>query len=464
MSRVSGYFLILSEGRYSSFQLNMSNKFAEPVSEFSHPRYIPLVCFIANESGNITHIGMGKRGVRAGTDLRRLNIEDIFKLKDPVSAIGIVNNVKARLRSHLINKIKSGGLFSPKCFEEFLSIFLKKATEAIPLLDKYSRSRQLRIARLSMAVKKSLAEQKEAVLTAMNIAGIDRNDAQGWDFEENEKPISFLDGITKVKLREDSMIINDLSNIPGFDLIKSTKFSSSIFKNDNAILTVLLANRLPLEELLGTDLIYYNEDFKCFIMVQYKVMEKERGKFFFRLPNLQFSKEIARMDAIIQSLKSTNGNGVIDDYRFNENPFFIKICPRLEFDPDNVGLSTGMYIPLDYIKMLEYDNCIEGERGGKAITYKNVGRYLDNTGFKTIIEGGWIGTNQNQSLLIREIIKDTLENGKTAILAIKKKLENEFPSEQSECDFPFEQSENVFLFEQPESDIDELDDFKNLPF
>lgn len=446
MSRVAGYFLILNDRRYFSFQGNMHYKFAEPVPEFAHPRHVPLVCFITNKSGAITHIGHGKRGVRAGTDLRRLNIEDIFELKKPVSAIEIANTTGSRVRAHLINKINSGGLFSPRCFEEFLSVFLRKAPDTIPLLDKYSKSRQLRISRLSKNAKKSLAEQKEAVLTAMNIAGIDKDNAQGWDYDEAEKPISFLDGIAQVRLREDSMIINDLLNIPGFDLIKSTKYSSSVFENSKTRLTVLLANRLPLEELLGTDLIYFNEDFKCFIMVQYKAMEKEGDKFVFRLPNLQFAEEISRMDSIIQSLRSTSGNGFINDYRFNENPFFVKLCPRLEFDPDNVGLSTGMYIPLDYIKVLENETCIEGERGGKAISYDNVGRYLDNTGFKTIIEGGWIGTNQNQSLYIERIIKDILENGKTAVLAIKKKLEKDFPSEQ------FEENE------------DESGDFENLPF
>ncbi len=446
MSRVSGYFLILNKSRYFSFQGNINDKFAEPVPEFSHPRHVPLVCFITNESSHITHIGLGKRGVRAGTDLRRLNIEDIFELKKPISATKIANITGSRVKSYLINRINSGGLFSPRCFDEFLSAFLKKAPDTIPLLDKYTQSRHLRISRLSKNVKKSLAEQKEAVLTAMNIAGIDRNNAQGWDYGEAEKPSSFLDGIAQVRLREDSMIINDLSNIPGFNLIKSTRYSSSVFENSKTRLTVLLANRLPLEELLGTDLIYFNEDFKCFIMVQYKTMEKEGDKFVFRLPNLQFTEEISRMDSIIQSLKSTNGNGFIHDYRFNENPFFVKICPRLEFDPDNVGLSSGMYIPLDYIKMLEKDKCIEGERGGKAISYDNVGRYLDNTGFKTIVEGGWIGTNQNQSLLIEKIIKDILENGKTAVLAFKKKLKNDFFSEQ-------------FKLNDAESD-----DFENLPF
>lgn len=446
MSKVAGYLLILNKSRYFSFQGNIYDTFAEPVPEFSHPRHVPLVCFITNESGYITHIGLGKRGVRAGTDLRRLNIEDIFELKKPISAIEIASTTSARVRSHLINKIKTGGLFPPKSFDEFLISFLKKVPETISFLDKYSRSRQLRISKLSKNAKDSLAEQKEAVLTAMNIAGINRNDAQGWDYNEAEKPKSFLDGIAKVRLREDSMIINDLSNIPGFDLIRSTRYSSSVFENDKTRLTVLLANRLPLEELLGTDLIYFNEDLKCFVMVQYKTMEKEGDKFVFRLPNLQFSKEISRMDSIIQSLKPIRGNGFINDYRFTENPFFVKICPRLEFDPDNVGLSTGMYIPLDYIKMLENDKCIEGKGGGKAISYNNVGRYLTNTGFKTIIEGGWIGTNQNQSLLIEKIIKNILENGKTAVLAIKKKLEYNSLSEQ------FEVSD------------DELDDFEDLPF
>lgn len=183
--------------------------------------------------------------------------------------------------------------------------------------------------------------------------------------------------------------------MPGFDLIKSTKFSSSVFENEKAQLTVLLANRLPLEELTGTDLIYFNEDFKCFVMVQYKVMEKENDNFIFRLPNRQLSEEIARMDSIVRSLEPTEGNELVHNYRISEKSFFIKFYPRLDFSPDDIGLCKGMYVPLDYIKILQNDKCIEGKRGGKGITYDNVGCYFDNTAFKTIIEGGWIGTNQN---------------------------------------------------------------------
>lgn len=438
MSGVTGYILILNRNRHNLLNESRDHKFVEPVSEFDHSRNIPLVCFIVDESGNITHIGLGARGMRAGTSLRKLNIEEIFKLNEPVSAWKIAELSGSNVRYYLMDQVKKGGLLTPKSFEKFLEILIEEAPETAPIVGKFSEARRLRIERLSEPAKKSLAEQKEAILTALNIAGIDRDNVLNWDYKEKEEPLSYLDGISHITLREDSIITNDLSNIPGFDLIKSTPHSASVFRNDKTCLTVLLANRLPLEELLGTDLIYFNEDFKCFVMVQYKVMEKERDIkkekdiFKFRLPNQQFTKEISRMEAIYSTIKNTTGNETVNDYRISENPFFIKICPRLNFNPDNVGLSIGMYLPLDYIKMLENDKCIEGKQGGKGITYDNVGRYFDNTGFKTIIEGGWIGTNPNQSQLIEKIIRDILENGKAAVVAIKQNIKAQKPTSNSQ--------------------------------
>lgn len=420
MSKVSGFILKLDNDRYNTFLWNIHEMFAQPVSEFTFSRNIPLVCFISDSLANITHIGLATRGHRAGTDLRRLNIYDIFQLNKSVSAVEIANETNKKIRHHLNKYVENGGLIPNKSFQEFLEIFLTKAPETVPILNKYSISRELRIKKLSKAEEKSLAEQKEAVLTALNIAGIDKKDALGWDYSEEEKPTSFLAGLPKAILREDNVISNDLVNMLDFDYIKTTIYSTSIFKKDNTYLKVILANRFPLEELIGTDLIYFNEDFKCFIMVQYKMMEKENATSCFRIPNKQFSKEIERMDFILNALKKETVNGLANDYRINENPFFIKICPKVNFDPDNVGLSKGMYIPLDYIKVLEEDECIKGKNGGKSISFSNIGRYFDNTAFKIIVENGWIGTNHNQSKLLDLMIKEVIENGRTAVIAIKK--------------------------------------------
>lgn len=63
-------------------------------------------------------------------------------------------------------------------------------------------------------------------------------------------------------------------------------------------LTILLANRLPLEEQTGTDLIYFNERFRSFLMVQCKVIKRENNETFFRLPDAQLTAEVDRMRAL----------------------------------------------------------------------------------------------------------------------------------------------------------------------
>jgi hypothetical protein len=450
MSQTAGYFVVLTSNRYFSLKNRADRIFAEPVPEFLHSRNTPLICFVLDNNKIITHVGLGKRGVRAGTDLRRLNVDQIIELKTTLSAREIANSTSSTVRRHLVNKLESGGLIPPKSFDEFLDAVLKKTGELSSLLEKFARARRFRIAKLSSKAKKSLAEQKEAVLTAMNIAGIDRSEAQGWDYSEKTGPTSFLDGLEQVMLREDSMIINDLNNIPGFNLIKQTKFSSSIFLNDKTQLTVLLANRMPLEELLGTDLIYYNEDFKCFIMVQYKVMEKEKDQFLLRVPNSQLAEEIQRMDLITHSLAPISGGKHIDDFRISSAPFFIKMCPRIEFNPDNIGLSAGMYVPLGYLKLLQVDNSIKGDKGGMAISYDNVGRYFDNTTFKTIVEGGWIGTYIEQSKILEKIIQQILANGRTAVVAIKKKIQQ---SRSLNDDFKENKGDNTELIDPLNDDI-----------
>ncbi len=424
-ANAAGYILKLDENRYTSLRWNIYDKFTQPVPEFKHSSNRPLVCFIINHNETITHIGSGSRGQFAGTDLRKLNIEEIFELSSPVNAREIAHQINPGIRHYLIEKIEEkgiSGLLGNKTFEEFLEIFLKEAPETKPILDKFSKSRNARIKNLSAPTKKALAEQKEAMLTALNIAGIDRSVTQGWDYEEKEKPTSFLSGLPQVRLREDQLLAHDLSTFPEFEVIENIPYAATTFKNEYTHLTVVLANRHPLEEQTGTDLIYFNEDFECFIMVQYKIMEQEGNTFRFRLPNTQLQKEIERMDKLYKKIKPLERKEHIDDYRISETPFFIKICPRIEFDPDNSGLTKGMYIPLDYIKKLETDKCIEGKNGGKGITYDNIRRYFDNTAFKTIVEGGWIGTNQKQSTYLKEIIRNSLTGKKAVVIARKKQI------------------------------------------
>lgn len=419
MSQAAGFIVRLSPERQKAFEERLDDEvFAEPVSEFNHSRNVPLICFVVDNSEQITHIAVGKRGRLAGTNLRRLNLEKLFCLRSEVSGRVIAENSPRRLRSKLEEKFKNGGLLPPKSSEALIHILSELAQETAPMLHQYSEKRRRRIASLPERSQESLAEQKEAVATALSIAGIDRDELLGWDFDEDKKVTSFLDGLEQVRLREDPMVINDLMKFPGHELIKKTPYNSVVFENSKSKLTVVLANRLPLEEQTGTDLIYYNETFSCFLMIQYKAMEQEDNEAVYRFPNNQLTVEIDRMNSVLDELKKCSPNTEADGYRLSENPFFLKICPRIVFDPDNVGLVKGMYLPLDYWKLIAEHPTLVGPRGGKRLSYRNVRRYFDNSEFVTIAAGGWVGTNIHQSSVLEVAIRSTLKSGRAAIIAV----------------------------------------------
>jgi len=418
LGKTKGYVVHLTKNREESFEHNQYDSFGEPVPEFSHSRNIPLICFVINSRNLLTHIALGKRGNLAGTDVRRLNLNDIFELSTEVYIDSLIEKSPKNLKKRIEEKLNNGGLIPPKSFEYLINEVSNQAPETAVILSKYSEARSKRIESLSSGVKDTLAEQKEAVATAMTIAGIDRSELQGWDVNEDKKPTSFLDGLEQVRLREDPMVINDLISLPGYEILKSTPFSSVVFENDKSKLTVVLANRLPLEKQLGVDLIYYNETFSCFLMIQYKAMEKEGIDAVYRFPNDQLTEEIDRMDAVNSELIKAQSNTEADGFRLSENPFFLKMCPRIIFQPDNVGLIKGMYLPLEYWKLLSNHPDMLGPKGGKRLSYKNVRRYFDNTEFVTLASGGWVGTNIEQSKLLEKAIRSTLESGRSVVFAV----------------------------------------------
>jgi len=136
-------------------------------------------------------------------------------------------------------------------------------------------------------------------------------------------------------------------------------------------------------------------------------------------------EEIDRMDAALGTLKACARNTDIGGFRLTENPFFLKLCPRLVFNPDDVGLVPGMYLPLDYWKLLENDAGIKGPKGGLRITYDNAKRHFDNTSFTTVVSKAWVGTTPSQSQVLQDVIRATLDTGKAVAIAIKPKKSTE---------------------------------------
>lgn len=441
MAKASGFAVILSKERKTTFLgcVVEERAFAEPVADFQHSRTAPLVCFVVG-AGKLTHIGLGRRGVRAGTGLSRLNIDKAEELTEPVSLRKLLNRLPKRNAASVRKRFQSGGLLTEKGFSAVVEAIRQITPQASALLDRFSEARTGRIRRLSAKARENLAQQKEALLTALSIAGLSRDPVQEWT-PSDEAPVSFLDGLPSVRLREDPMVVNDLQNLPGFEVIKTYTYGAAVFESEatSERLTVILANRLPLEEQTGTDLIYFNETYQSFVMVQYKAMDREDrrngpAEAVFRLPDAQLKAEIDRMDAVLKALKACAPNADIGGFRLTENPFFLKLCPRLVFNPDDVGLVPGMYLPLDYWKLLENDPGIKGPKGGLRITYNNATRHFDNTSFTTVVSKAWVGTTPSQSQVLQDVIQATLETGKAVAIAIKPKKSAESQTDDEEIE------------------------------
>jgi hypothetical protein len=421
MIRASGYVLLVSPDRAETLlgYAGPGVSVGEPVTRFPSSPRAPLLVLCSFAEDQVTHIADGRKGVASGTQMVRLNLGDLQELAVPVSFDRLVSSVPKRSRSVLSRRLQFGGLLPPAAFQAVVRALQDLAPDLATRLGRYSEQRARTVTRLSSEVRAALAEQKESVALAMKVAGFDTRELLGWSPPSEGTPVSFLAGLPGARVREDAMIVHDLGTVPGFDAVQDYPFAAKVFEREGTRLTVLLANRLPLEEQFGTDLIYYNETYRSFVMVQYKAMERAGTKAEFRLPNAQLDTEIARMDATSTVLAAFPADDTCGGFRLNMAPFFLKLCSRHAFNPDDAGLFPGMYLPLDFWRRLVSDPATLGPQGGRVVTFENVGRKLTESEFLPLVAGGWIGTSAPQSQFLSELVREVIESGKAVVLAVK---------------------------------------------
>ncbi len=115
---------------------------AEAVPDFDHSRNAPLIAFLGFQPGAITHISGARRGVRAATGLRRLNLSEVFKLPQPVDSHKILDAVPVRVRRHAATRFANGGLLPPATFRAVVEALRGLSEASRPLLDRFSEARR----------------------------------------------------------------------------------------------------------------------------------------------------------------------------------------------------------------------------------------------------------------------------------------------------------------------------------
>ena len=229
---------------------------AESVADFMHSRSYPLICFVSFADGAITHLAEGRLGRPAGTRLRRLNLLNLTEIGRPLQYAAVLAILPRRFRPHVEARFAEGGLLPPGSFGALVDAVRSLLPESNRLLERFSESRRRLIAGLSGQARTSLAYQKETVATALTLAGMERQQLQDWRPRvANGRAESFLDGLGKAYLREDQMVINDVGTFPGLEAVRQMQHATAVFADQRVRLTVVMANRLSLEEQTGADLI-----------------------------------------------------------------------------------------------------------------------------------------------------------------------------------------------------------------
>ena len=328
---------------------------SEPIPKIPDAGRVPIVVFASFQEDNVTHIADGTIGSRAGTGLVQLKLHDLDELTRSFPFSEIENRVPARVRSHLLRYLREGGVLPGKTRDAFVAFMTEADATVADRIGRLETDASAVHERFTPRARENLALQKDTAGVALRMAGIEPQQLVGWALRDHT-PRSFLDGLPEARVREDAMIQTDFSTIPGFAEVRSaTHYATHTFRgrrDPSNRVTIIMANRQPLEQQTGADLIYFNEKYRSFVMVQYKAMERKGGEDRFRWnAGDQFTEELTRMNRLWGKIRSSGTGDAPPAFRFSNNPFFsssahvwfsiliVRICSRACTCPSTYGTS-----------------------------------------------------------------------------------------------------------------------------
>lgn len=268
-----------------------------------------------------------------------------------------------------------------------------------------------------------LAEQRDGIGMAMDIAGLDRKGIiKTLDPANIEEANSILDLFENPRIDERSHVEEDAALIRLLlgEAPENVQSKTIGFESDRYV-TVHVSDKSNLETILGTDLIIYQKHYGSLLLIQYKLMDylktgSIRGWSY--KPDDQFYKQISTIINIREQCLGKFLEKSMWDLRLNSDPYYFKFCERRAHSSREDSLVKGMNVPLEHlIKQMKF---IYGAKSSinERIGYQNLHRYLNNTEFISLAKGGWIGSNLDSSKCIEKIAKEGREVGRATILAV----------------------------------------------
>ncbi len=366
----------------------------------------PAICLIEFNFDEKTecHMGIITRKAAHSTLNTRLSI-DLFHRIHPDSLFKI--NKKVRSQHERMPKIRNLSSLSYESSVYFLQA-IEDVKENAPDGSMITPNTKAMNAVLDFFTKnygKNHYLQNQALNTAFAVFDIKRRD------------------IPEIRVLEDNAIQQDMyTTLPGFKKIKKDITGYVTYKKGQERITIYMANKNPLEEMLGVDLIYINEIMGNMVMIQYKMLERPNKKWVFRIDD-QLMKEMSRMN--IRPFLMTEMEQIIQmkplefaDYRLNSNPFFFQFVKRFIKEGSENSDATNFIISLEHFNEILLSPQGRGPRGGQRIDYEVLeGRYLRKTNLIDLIRYGYIGTYRVATDVLEDVIACAAKKGDAVVVA-----------------------------------------------
>ncbi|MDC3985799.1 hypothetical protein [Polyangium jinanense] len=409
----SGYLLFFDE---SEFRRKALSDLDEPghiatistvADDWPH-RGVEL-CFISTDGVTISHVALARKGDMIVTREYRVTLYRISAI-DPAGLMHGDSQHLCKWSLHVCTRAP---------IEVWNRIYAQASSSqiVIELNDRRIESNR----RYRDDAYTTMAMERDAIGISLEISGFDRSLVLVEHELSGREPSSYikrLRGASSGLVHEDRMIEHDAQLFQGAIGHKTDVIGTVVFsKSSGERLYVTNYNRTPVESTLGVDLVYYNELYRSFVMVQYKRMQQESGDHVFRFSkDKNYEDEFAKMYKFdIDALQAIPTNAL--EYRLHPGAFFFKLCPDAFFDPISPDMINGMYFPVSYWHVIGGTDETMGPKGGRRVSYDNSGRYFSNGLFAQLVRFGWIGSTNVATSLLEDVIDSSLKNGRSVTLA-----------------------------------------------
>jgi hypothetical protein len=356
-----------------------------------------------DEEEAIRWLGRAQGGPIITNRERRVEVVDIEDFGEL-----LLDDLRQRLPNRYKNRLDSGVL-PPATGMAVVQSLIEMYPHLAETVDRLSRPKRFRLP--SGARGRILNEQRDGLGLLLDIGGIGREPLRDW--APPPATASFLEGTTRRFVSEETLINHDLGRFPGLAQALGAEVDWQVFEGHRRQMFVMNANMEPVESTLGVDVVYFNETFKSFVLVQYKRLVKkpdsDESGLWYR-PDSNLSTELEKMGMVDSLYGSREG-----DFRLFGQACWVKLCdPSATQDP--LQLIKGMYLAREYF--IELLDVCKGPHGGVRLGYDNVPRHITNTLFVQLVKDGWIGTSGTGTEELGEVIRTVLENRHALVLGV----------------------------------------------